>query len=303
MALKRILIIDDEAVQAQALSATVSEIFTDAEVTFSSSEVEILDSINNKFYNLAILDLRMDAYDFDGVSLAKRIIDINPFAKILFVSKFSSEYMSQLENLLTNGNVIGFSEKKEYDSWKPDLERLIGQYYDSLEKDPSQVNNALINYYAELKNESDTYRKGEKYEDFVTILFRSIGFKEIRKRVKDISLNEVDLIVRNDIDDPFLYKFGKYFVIECKNKPDSNTTKNDYIVFLSKLENTCGLSELGFLFTTSSITKNTYIEAVRNSRKKEKIIIIDNRIMHTLLSSEDLKEGIKRIIDSQVKDN
>lgn len=303
MALKKILIIDDERVQVQALGTTISEIFADAEVLLASSKEDILNSINNKFYNLVILDLRMDAYEFDGISLAKQIIDINPFSKILFVSKFSSEYMPKLASLLTNGSVIGFSEKKDYDSWKPELKMLIGDYYDSLDKDPSQVNNALLNYYAELKNENDAFLKGKKYEDFVSILFRSIGFKEIMKRVKDQSLNEVDLIVRNDIDDSFLYKFGKYILVECKNKPEGKTDKNDFIVFHSKLVNTNGLSELGFLFTTSSITRNTYIEAVRNSNGKEKIIIIDNRIMYSLLKSEDLKEGLKRIIDSQVKDN
>lgn len=303
MALKKILIIDDERVQVQALGTTISEIFPDAEVLLASSKEDILNYINNKFYNLVVLDLRMDAYDFDGISLAKQIIDVNPFSKILFVSKFSSEYMPKLARLLTNGSVIGFSEKKDYDSWKPELKMLIEDYYNSLDKDPSQVNNALLNYYAELKNENDTFLKGKKYEDFVTILFRSIGFKEIMKRVKDQSLNEVDLIVRNDIEDPFLYKFGKYILVECKNRPDDKTDKNDYIVFHSKLANTCGLSELGFLFTTSSITRNTYIEAVRNSNEKEKIIIIDNRIMYNLLKSEDLKEGLKRIVDSQVKDN
>lgn len=303
MALKKILIIDDEKVQAEAVGQTICEIFVEAEVMVASSKEDILNYINNKFYNLVILDLRMDLYDFDGISLAKDIMDVNPFAKILFVSKFSSEYLSLLSPLLVNGSVLGFSEKKDYELWKPELKQIIGDYYKTLDADPSQINSALLNYYADLKNESNTFMKGQKFEDFVAILFRSIGFKEIMKRVKDKSLNEVDLVIRNDIDDSFLYKFGKYILVECKNRPDTNTDKNDYIVFLSKVRNTSGLSELGFLFTTSTITRNTYIEAVRNSKDKEKIVIIDNACMYKLLKSVDLKEGLKRIIDSQVKDN
>lgn len=303
MALKKILVIDDERLQAEAVGQTVCEIFAEAEVMVASSKEDILDYINNKFYNLVVLDLRMDQYDFDGISLAKDIMNINPFAKILFVSKFASEYLSRLSPLLISGSVLGFSEKRDYESWKPELKQIIGDYYEALGADPSQINSALLNYYADLKNESDPFLKGQKFEDFVAILFRSIGFKEIMKRVKDKSLNEVDMIIRNDIDDSFLYKFGKYILVECKNKPEVHTDKNDYIVFLSKVRNTCGLSELGFLFTTSTITRNTYIEAVRNSRDKEKIVIIDNACMYELLNSIDLKEGLKRIIDNQVKDN
>lgn len=303
MVTKQILIIDDEMMQAQALCETVKEIFPDANVFYASDKESIINDVENKFYNLALLDLRMDKYDFDGVSIAQRIIEVNPFAKILFVSKFMAEYMPQLTPMLTKGEIIGFSEKKQYDLWKPELEETIKKYYDNLDEDPSRVNNALLSYYSDVKNEEDTAKKGKKYEDFIAVLFRSMGFKEIMKRVKDTSLNETDLIIRNDIEDAFLSKFGKYILVECKNKPNSKTDKNDYILFHSKLENTSNLSELGFLFTTSSVTRNTYIEAARYSKSSKKVIIIDNVAMSELLRFDNLKEGLKKIIDSQVKDN
>lgn len=303
MVTKQILIIDDEMMQAQALCETVKEIFPDANVFYAFDKESIINDVENKFYNLALLDLRMDKYDFDGVSIAQRIIEVNPFAKILFVSKFMAEYMPQLTPMLTKGEIIGFSEKKQYDLWKPELKETIKKYYDTLDEDPSRVNNALLSYYSDVKNEEDTAKKGKKYEDFIAVLFRSMGFKEIMKRVKDTSLNETDLIIRNDIEDAFLSKFGKYILVECKNKPNSKTDKNDYILFHSKLENTSNLSELGFLFTTSSVTRNTYIEAARYSKSSKKVIIIDNVAMSELLRFDNLKEGLKKIIDSQVKDN
>lgn len=303
MDVKQILIIDDEAVQAQALTQTIEEIFPEANVFCASGKEDIENYIENKFYNLVLLDLRMDCYEFDGISLAQKIIEINPFSKILFVSKFIVEYMPQLSKMLARGEVIGFSEKRKYDDWKPELKSIIEEYYLSIENEPSKVNAALLSYYMDLKNESNTFKKGKKYEDFIAILFRSIGFQEIMKRVKDESLNEVDLVVRNDIKDEFLSKFGKYILIECKNKPDTKTDKNDYIIFHSKLENASNMAELGFLFTTSSVTRNTYIEAARNSKSNKKVIIIDNIAMSQLLQYDNLKEGLKKIIDSQVKDN
>lgn len=303
MATKAILIIDDEEAQAKALELKLSEKIREAIFFVASKSNEIENAIENKFYNLVILDIRMDGYEFDGIALANKIIAINPFAKIIFVSRFIAEYLSALQPLMSNGKILGFSEKKDYNTWIPELLPLIESYYKEIEQNPLEVNNALLQYYAEAKNETNTFNKGIKFENFITILFRSIGFKEILKRVKDKSLNEVDLILRNDIDDNFLAKFGKYILIECKNKPEDKTDKNDFVLFFEKLRNTNGLAELGFLITTSSLTRNTYIEATRTSSEKYKIVFINNQIMSNLLSSADLKEGLKKIIDCQVKDN
>ena len=144
MDVKQILIIDDEAVQAQALTETIKEIFPEANVFFASSKEDIEYCIENKFYNLVLLDLRMDCYEFDGMSLAQRIIEINPFSKILFVSKFIAEYMPQLSKMLARGEVIGFSEKRTYDEWKPELKNIIEEYYFSIENEPSKVNACLL---------------------------------------------------------------------------------------------------------------------------------------------------------------
>ncbi|MBI3233550.1 MAG: restriction endonuclease [Bacteroidetes bacterium] len=75
----------------------------------------------------------------------------------------------------------------------------------------------------------------EQFEHFVSLVFQSIGFNNVNKRVIDKSLNEVDLIIRNDIEDSFLSKFGKYILVECKNKPKEKVDKNTFIVFNSKL--------------------------------------------------------------------
>ena len=115
-------------------------------------------------------------------------------------------------------------------------------------------------------------------------------------------MNEVDLIVRNEIDDPFLTKFGKYILIECKNHLDT-IDKNDFILFKSKLTATNGLAELGFFITTSSFKRTAYLEALRSSEGHHKIVFIDNSLLMRLMKSEDPREELKRIIDYQVKDN
>lgn len=303
MVTRKILVIDDEKAQAMALAKTIESVVPLSEAFHASTKDEIINCIENRFYNLAVLDIRMDGHEFNGISLAHRILEINPFAKILFVSRFIPEYIEELTPLLQNGNILGFSDKRsDYDSWGEELKQRIMGYYDELDNNPQSINTALINSYSQLKDEKDKYLKGQKFEDFVSFLFQSIGYPEILKRTRDKSLNEVDLIVRNEIDDTFLSKFGKYILIECKNHMDS-IDKNDFIIFRSKLKATNGLAELGFFITTSSFKRTAYLEALRSSEDHHKIIFIDNALMMRLLKAETPREELKRIIDSQVKDN
>ena len=301
---RKILIIDDEKVQAEALAATVREAVSYSSVIYASSEEEIVSMIEDRFYNLAIIDIRMDDYNFDGISLAEKIVEINPFAKILFVSRFIPEYINRITPLMQNGNILGFAEKEvDYDKWKPKLKELIEAYYNELDANPQQISSALIDMYSDVKDEEDTYRKGQRFENFIALLFQNIGFTEVLKRVKDKSLNETDLVIRNDIDDSFLSKFGKYILIECKNKPSTAIDKNDFIVFLNKLEATNGMAELGFMITTSSFARTVYLEALRTSKGMHKVILIDNPLIMKMLRSDNPKEQLKQIIDAQVKDN
>lgn len=298
---KSVLVIDDEKMQAVGLSTALGKLLPGVNFMPVYEEGNILEAIENKFFNLAILDLRMDRFSIDGIGFAKKIFEINPFSKILIVSAFTGEYLPLLKELLVTGKVIDVLEKRDFETWVPSLSQVITEYYNSLDSDPSEVNNALLQYYADAKNEIDAYSKGKKFEHFVSLLFSSIGYKDIRNRNKDKSLNEVDLIVRNEIDDNFLNKFGKYILVECKNKPEDRVNKNDFIVFNNKLKNTNGLAELGFLITTGFITWNTYIEAVRTTNERCKVLFISNPEMERLLKSNDKKEEFKRLIDEQVK--
>ncbi len=300
---RNILIIDDVKEQARGLTKALKSKIPEAEISCVHEENEIFDAVENRFYNLALVDLRMDNYNFDGIKVIQRIIEVNPFAKIIIMSAFSSEYFFKLKDILLSGKILDVSDKESFETWIPKLAIKINAYYHEYEENPSEINSALLQFYADAKNEEDTFKKGKKFENFVSLLFGSFGYKEIRNRIIDKSLNEVDLIVRNEIDDKFLNKFGKYLLIECKNKPNDAVSKNDFIVFANKLENTNGLAELGILITSGYISWNTYIQAVRTSNSKQKVLFLSNPQIERIISSDDKKETFKKIIDEQVKDN
>jgi DNA-binding NarL/FixJ family response regulator len=300
---KSILIIDDEKAQAEGLAKGLKKILPEVSFVPVFEEIAITNAIENRFFSIAVVDLRMDKYNIDGKSIIEKIIEINPFSKIIIVSGFTSEYFPIIKDLMLTGKIIDVQEKSELDVWLPKLAKTIANYYKELDEDPSQINKALLRFYAETKNEPNTFLKGQKFENFIALLFGSLGYKEISKRVKDLSLNEVDLIVRNEIDDSFMNKQGSYLLIECKNKPEAKVGKNDFIVFKSKLENSNGQAKIGFIITSGYISRNTYIEAVRGSISGNKIYFLSNPEIERLINAPDKLYELKKIMDDQVKEN
>lgn len=300
---KTVLIIDDAKDQAIGLQKALTKELPQYSFEAYSEETEIETAIVERFYTLAIVDIRMDKFKIDGIEIVKRIFEVNPFAKVILISAFKDEYFIKTKEVLITGKVIDILDKEPISKWIPKLSQIIENYYEFIDKDPSEINNALLQYYADAKNESNINKKGERFEHFVSLLFHSFGYKDIKKRIKDKSLNEVDLIIRNETNDTFLNKFGKYILVECKNKPNNKVSKNDFIIFNSKLENTNNLSEFGIIATTGYISWNTYYEAIRTSSKMKKVLFLSNPEFERLIKSNDKKEEFKKIIDEQVKDN
>ncbi len=298
-----ILIIDDENIQATSLAKSLKKERMDIDFHVASKENDILYSIEHLYFDIAVVDLRMDDFEIDGFSVIDKIIKINPFAKIIIVSAFTQEYLTELNKVLVSGKIIGIIEKKEYGVFVNEILLCVAKYEELLTHNPKETSKALLSYYANAKNQSNTYEKGIVFEHFITLLFSNMGFKHINKRVIDKSRNEVDLIIRNDIEDTFFSKFRPYFLIECKNMPEDGVGKNDFVQFYSKLKNTNGLSDMGFLITTGYISKTTYLEALRTSLGKEKITFISNPEIERIINSERPLDELKIIIDEQVKDN
>jgi CheY-like chemotaxis protein len=301
--IKSILIIDDERIQAESLSKSIQKEKVYINCFVASEENEILSSIENLFFDVAIVDLRMDNYEIDGFSIIGKIIEINPFARIIIVSAYTEEYIYQINNVFLTGKIIGLIEKKEYNQFVSEIVLSLSKYEEAYYNNPSETAKALTSFYANAKNETNTYQKGIIFEQFVALMLSNMGFSSINKRVLDRSQNEVDLVLRNEIKDNFFSKFAPYILVECKNKPNDPVGKNDFIQFFTKLKNTNGLSNLGFLITTGYIARTTYIEAVRTSSDSCKIIFISNPEIERLINSSTPLLELKKIIDEQVKDN
>jgi DNA-binding NarL/FixJ family response regulator len=295
---KSILIIDDQESQARELCDALEKALDDCSICYASEERDIMMKIITRYYSVAIVDLRMEGYDMDGFTVMDQIMIANPYARIIIVSAYMSEYISRISEYISKGAVLAISEKKSLETWVPELAKIIKDYFTKdLNSFAIQI---LEDLYANAKNEPDATKKGRMFEEFVVGLFRQMGFIHIETRVRDRANNEIDLIVRNDLNDPFFGKFGRYLFVECKNRPELGFSKNDFIVFNKKVSSSNGDSNLGVVFTTGHIKRSVYLEALRESEKGIKILYLGSREIMKLIHTPNMLDEFKEIIDQQV---
>lgn len=297
-----ILIIDDEKIGAENLQRFFTKSKPEVSCNIAYEEKDILHSISNKFYDLAIVDIRMDEFDFNGFDLIKQISEINPFAKIIIISAYTGEYQEDLNEILQTGKISAILNKEKFDVFSKKVLEESEKVFEEKDNNTSFNQAILSDLYLDVKNEVNKLEKGLKFERFIGMLLGSIGFHEIQQRKIDKSQNEIDLILRNEIEDNFFNKFSPYFFVECKNTIEK-IDKNIFIVFKTKLEGSNGLAKLGFIITTSGFKRTAYLEALRTSNSDSKIIFISNSEIESLIYSINPLKTLKLIIDKQVKDN
>lgn len=295
---KSILIIDDQESQAKELSSALQTTLDDCCICRASEEKDILTKVITRYYSVAIVDLRMEGYRIDGFDVMDQIMIANPYAKIIIVSAYMSEYMTRISEYISRGAVLAISEKKDLDVWVPELTKIIEGYFNK-DLNPFAIQ-ILEDLYANAKNEPNTAKKGRMFEEFVVGLFRQMGFIHIETRVRDKASNEIDLIVRNDLNDPFFNKFGRYIFVECKNRPELGFSKNDFIVFNKKVSSSNGDSNFGVVFTTGHVKRTVFLEALRESEKGIKILYLGSGEIAKLIHTPNMLDEFKEIIDRQV---
>lgn len=295
---KSILIIDDQESQARELCDALQKALNDCCLCYASEEKDIMAKVITRYYSVAIVDLRMERYSIDGFDVMDQIMTANPYAKIIIVSAYISEYMTRISEYISKGAVLAISEKKDLEAWVLELANIIDGYFNrDLNAIAVQI---LEDLYAKAKNEPDTTKKGRMFEEFVVGLFRQMGFVHIETRVRDKASNEIDLIVRNDLSDAFFSKFGRYLFVECENRPELGFSKNDFIVFNKKVSSSNGDSNLGVVFTTGHIKRSVYLEALRESEKGIKILYLGSGEIMKLIHTPNMLDEFKEIIDRQV---
>lgn len=308
--MKTVAIIDDESIQAENLVKGLSRVdaFSLFEFQSFSTKEDLLNIQSYGLYEFAVIDIRMDKYDFNGLDIATSLIRLNPNIKIIMISSFTKEYEDNKKFkdllLLSSKNIVDILDKNvSFNIWLELVKSSIEKNFIPLLSENNGMNDLLFKNYQSVisNNKLSSYEKGDLFELFISSLFVQMGFSHIERRVIDISKNEIDLILRNDIDNAFFNKFGSHIVIECKNYVD-NIGKNEVIIFQSKLDMTKGQNNIGFFVTSSSFNSN-FLSQLSRQKDGKPIFLLDNKLILELIYSDNKLETLMKIMDSQIIHN
>ena len=167
----RILIVDDEKAQVNSIKKVIDATMPEIYVDIAFEEKEILRKISDTYFNVAIVDLRMDSFSVNGFDIIKEIIEINPFVKIIVCSAYLAEYGDELNNLIKSGQITAVLDKVKFDIFSEKILATLREIFIEFDSSLQITQQSLEYLYSQAKNETDNYMKGKKFEYFVTSLF------------------------------------------------------------------------------------------------------------------------------------
>ena len=157
----RILIADDEKLIVDDLGSEVKELFPDAVIDGVTSAESALSLAKDNEYDVALLDIDMPV--MDGLSLARRIMALQPYVNIIFVTGYK-EYAYEAHELYCSAFLL-----------KPTSRAQLKKAFENLRKpfiDMSQ------DYYAE------HYRGGDVIGRRISALRKQRGLS--RQEIADL---------------------------------------------------------------------------------------------------------------------
>ena len=157
---------------------------------------------------------------------------------------------------------------------------LYNKFFNNLLKNEEHIREKYIKsktreLLSECLEEEDKYKKGKVLEELIEKLFTSNNQLDlVDKRVKTGD-EEIDLVIRNNIDRPFWLSFNSpMFLVECKNwgKKIGTSEVRD---FEGKLRNHSTMAKIGFFVSVNGFTSEVKNELKRAERDKIKIVLLN----------------------------
>lgn len=149
--------------------------------------------------------------------------------------------------------------------------------------------------------EQDRNRKGKLFEDLLDTLFRTMpGFVVAEKRCRN-EIEELDLVVRNESEDPFWRHEGQYILVECKNWT-TKVPRSEFDVFRAKIRRRSGRCRLGLVVSLSGFSEAFDGARSRASEGAELIVPVDGEALAGWIDAADRVQYLKAIHGRSVAD-
>jgi len=163
--------------------------------------------------------------------------------------------------------------------------------FKSLFENEEQIRNSYIKTQCrEILTSCDTvknkHEKGKLFERLTEIIFTSNNFFELVDKRVNTGDEEIDLVVKNNIDKPFWNALqSPLFFIECKNWINVVGTK-ELRDFEGKLRNHAKLVKVGFFVSINGFSSEVANELKRGSRGDQHVVLLDRSNIEDYLSSK-----------------
>ncbi|MDM1347545.1 response regulator [Myroides marinus] len=289
-----ILIIDDEELGANNLKKFLESNRTDADVLVACTEEEIIRNVDNSYYDLAIVDLRMDNFSINGFDIIKRIFKVNSFAKVLIMSAYVSEFEEDLNDILSTGRIAGIFPKEDFEVFSTKINKGVTQVFKDFDTKHQGFNTTELKVnYKNLKNSNTLESFKINCNRFVGFLFYSMGFNSIKQNDVEVKDYNMSFLVRNEIADNFFNKFKPFIAVEYIDSITEESLNN------SSLQHTADLFKLIFWITTKDVDIEVFNAKFSNVKKDTLSVLISSKEIERIIQSDQIVKTVKQIIEDQ----
>lgn len=287
----RILAVDDEE--------TVLEIYRDMleplgwELHTAKSYVEAIDLLDEGDWSVVLLDQRLrgaESPDREGLELVQEVARRSPGAEAIMVTGYASP--AAIEQAFAAG-AYDYVEKTE--SFET-LLRVKIEHIMELQRQRWLLHAAdseAQGLWTQVNSETNSQRKGQRLEDLMQLLLRSIPGFVVTSRKRGLD-EEIDLIVRNEATDPWWGKEGPYLLVECKNWSRPCDPK-ELSHFVDKPRSRFDRAKLGFFVAAGGFTKG--FDSWLGKRRESNLLVvpIDHTDLERLVLAPDRSEALKEL--------
>ncbi|WP_205696030.1 hypothetical protein [Conexibacter sp. SYSU D00693] len=140
--------------------------------------------------------------------------------------------------------------------------------------------------------------RGRWYEEALCLLFSQVSWLEVEEHAYRNASEEIDIVMSSRAAGHVAQLIGGPVVIATA-KNEATPTGSDVVKYLKEqMANRKGRCKLGFLCSSSTISKDAVIEILRGSQGNDAVIVpIDRDVVEGLLSSpDDLDARFERLI-------
>jgi len=297
----KILIIDDDDLFVRTLQTLLGEegYSVDVAVDRAGAMAKLADE---SAYSVVLLDqkLRGATGPDSGLDLLGEVGRVAPQSRTIVVTGFATDAAIQrafdlgaYDYLEKNQLLSTMLRVKVRNAAEGFRAREVGRL--SAEKREQ----ALQRCWRAVTSEKDPHRKGAQLEELMSLLFESVpGFTDVQRNRRN-ELEEIDIIFRNESEDPLWREEGAYIIVECKHwtRPvDAREVRE----FAGKLARRHGRVRPGFFVSMSDFTAGFREETRRLNETDRLIVLIGRQQLEQLVRSEDRGADLKALHERAV---